>query len=78
MSKFTETDQPPTKDGWFWMKITSMKYPTWRPVEISVSNGNLLYIDDGDGRPVKLEDFLEYHRALWSLEEIETPVKTAI
>ena len=73
MPQFTETDQPPTKEGWYWTKTTNTKHPVWKPVEISVSNGGLLYIDDGDKRPVRLEDFLEYRKVLWSLEEIETP-----
>ena len=69
----TRTSQPPTSEGWYWMMITNTKHPVWQPVEISVSNGGFLYIDDGDKRPVRLEDFLEYRNVLWSLEEIETP-----
>ena len=73
MPHFTETNQPPTNEGWYWMLITSEKYSEWLPVKISVSNGGILYIDDGDKRPVRLDDFLEYRRVLWSTEEIETP-----
>lgn len=70
---YTPTSKPPTSEGWRWMMITNAKHPVWKPVEISVSNGGHLYIDDGDKRPVRLEDFLEYRSVLWSLEEIETP-----
>ena len=39
MPHFTEIDQPPTNEGWYWMLITSEKYSEWLPVKISVSNG---------------------------------------
>ena len=70
---YTPTSKPPTSEGWRWMMITNAKHPVWQPVEISLSNGNFLYLKDKDGDHIRFADFLEYRSVLWSLEEIETP-----
>ena len=77
MPHFTETETPPSLDGWYWMKQINVRYPTWEPVRIEkhmITLGKYkFYVWVNDGCSIDMDYLIENNHIIWSKEEIKEP-----